>query len=66
MLLNSQKDKDIVLDAILYACLFYILCHPKTFKMTSSFLPTISDRNMLHAFVFLMIIFGIQKYTKRV
>ena len=64
--MNSQKDKDAVLDAILYACIFYILCHPKTFKMTSSILPTMSDRNMLHALVFLILVFSIQKYTKRV
>lgn len=63
---NSQKDKDVFLDAILYACLYYILSHPKTFKTTHSIFPKISDRNMLHAMVFLILVFGIQKYTKRV
>ena len=65
MKLNT-RDKDALIDAVLYSCMFYILSHPKTYNLTKSITPALQDRNLLHAFVFLVGVFLIQKYTKRV
>ena len=59
-------QKEIMLDSVMYATLFYILASPKMYSMTRNVLPKFAkDRVFLHALVFLLVYVLIQKITKR-
>ena len=59
--------RDVLVDSVLYATMFYVLANKQMYSMTSKILPKmISDRVLLHAVVFMMLYLIIQKLTSRV
>jgi len=62
----QNRDKDHIVDAVLYSTLFYLLSHPSTYTATQSILKNwITDRTILHSIVFGVIYIMIQILTKR-
>lgn len=59
--LGSRKllSLDLLLRSVLYACLFYILAHPDTFKLVGKVLKKVSKSNLLYVH---MVVFGVVYY----
>ena len=62
----QSREKDNIVDAILFSTLFYLLSHKSTYEMTKPILSTwLDDRILLHTLMFGVIYLMIQKITKR-
>lgn len=62
----KANTRDLAIDALLYATLFYILSNKQMYNLTSSCMPKlIKDRVILHAMMFLVSYVLIQKMLKR-
>lgn len=66
MLHLSTPTRELVIDSLLFATLFYIIANKTTYKLTEQILPKmIKDRVLLHAMVYAMLYALVQKTTKR-
>ena len=63
----NPKTKEVVIDALMMLCLFYIIAHPSTYQLTSkTFMKSVNkDPVFLHAVVFAVVYTAIQKATKK-
>ena len=62
----QSREKDNLVDAVLFSTLFYLLSHKSTYEMTKPILSNwLDDRILLHTIVFAVIYLMIQKITKR-
>ena len=50
---------DLLLRSVLYACLFYLLAHPDTFKFVGKVLKRVSKSNLLYVH---MLVFAVLYY----
>jgi hypothetical protein len=62
----SIHFRDVLVDSVMYSLLFYILASVPTKRMFSGVLTGVSDRILLHAFVFGTIYLIIQKIIRRI
>ena len=63
----DPKTKEVVIDALMMLCLFYIIAHSSTYKTTSGIVPKGLNKDpvLVHAVVFAMTYLVIQKVTKK-
>lgn len=56
---KSYLSLDLLLRSVLYACLFFVLAHPDTFKFVGKFLKKVSKSNLLYVH---MVVFAVVYY----
>ena len=58
--MRKMFSLDLVLRSVLYACLFFILSHPDTFKMVGKLLKKVSKANLIYVH---MLVFAVVYYV---
>lgn len=64
----QSREKDHLVDAILFATVFYLLSHESSVHMTQQFakrFPSFMDATLVRALIFAVIYIFVQKMTKR-
>ncbi len=63
----DPRKKEILIDAMIMLCLFYIIAHPSTYKITSKYSTSLMKKDpvFLHSVVFFLCYILIQKITKK-
>jgi hypothetical protein len=61
-----SKETDVLVDTILYSCLFYVLSHPSMYASVTVGQNLMTDRQAVHAMLFAVSYLAIQKLTKRI
>ena len=56
---KSYLSLDLLLRSVLYACLFFVLAHPDTFKFLGKLLKKVSKSNLLYVH---MVVFAVVYY----
>jgi hypothetical protein len=61
----QSREKDQIVDAILFSTLFYLLSHEGSYQMTKQMSFLTSDSKLILAILFGVIYLVIQKLTRR-